>query len=432
MKKIIYIILGFVFTNCYAQTQHINGETFKSIDSLISVKSYFKARNLFNSNKAGLSEFEHLHTKATLNNLFNKLEISNQAIDLLFSKYQDSLTKSEQKDLLNVRLSNAIKLFDYKLAHETTKRIIIQYRDVLSKSELRSLRNNGIIWEAIADFPKQTIVKTDASTIKLSRDAIGLKNLNVKRQNKNFPFIFDTGANISTVIESRAKAMGLDIIDVSVKVGSITGAFVNSKIGFAKEMTIANISFKNVIFLVFPDEALYIPQVKHQIEGVLGFPVISAMKEVHFYKNDHVYVPKESHYKKEVNMAIEYLTPIINLKDKKGHSMHFTFDTGASTTALYKTYYDLVKRTIDKTHTKSKIKFSGAGGSTEVDAYKVDFDVVINGEMIVLPSVSLIPELITYSDQYSYGNIGQDLISRFDKLIMNFENMFIDFQNNPE
>lgn len=398
------------------------------IDSLINVKSYFKASAHFDLNKKELDDFTALRFEATLANVFNQLEKSNQLIKVLFEKYKDSLSKTEERDLLNTQLSNAVKLFDYKQADKITNTLISNYGDVTSPDELKSTKNNGSIWKAVINYPKQSVQFKGDSFIRLNRDKAGLKNLNVVHNSKNYPFIFDTGANLSTIIESQAKSMGIDIIDIEVSVNTITGKRVNSKVGVAKHFTIEHMDFNNVIFLVFPDEALYIPQIDYQINGILGYPVISAMKELHFLEEDNIYIPLESTLDKERNLAIEYLTPLINLQMKGGDEMVFTFDTGADATMLYKSYFDSRKEEVLRSYTKTKIRFGGAGGNTEIEGYDVVFEPVVNHKIIVMDSVSLIPELIKNSDRHSYGNIGQDFISKFDKMVLNFEKMFIHFE----
>lgn len=427
MKSFFLLILFLSIFEQHAQSMHSN-PVVEEIDSLINVKSYFKARKVFNMNVNGFNDFETFRLKATICNLFNNLEESTEAIDKIFRYYKDSLSREQAKDLLNVKLSNAVKLFEYKSADEMTNILVRDYKDAISKDQIESTLNNGIIWKAISNYPKQTVQFTDESYIKLIRDRAGLKNIEVEVDSKKHSFILDTGANLSTTIESQAMEMGLKIIDVAVSVGTITGKVVNSKIGIASNLKIDNMIFDNVVFLVFPDEALYISQIDYQIKGILGYPILSAMKEIHFFKNDSIYVPLKSSLKQKVNLAIEYLTPIINLEDKSRNEMHFTFDTGADNTMLYKSYYDLKKEEILDRYAKTKIRFGGAGGNTQVDGYNVNFELRINGSIVNVDSVSVIPKLIKASDQFSYGNIGQDLISKFEKMVLNFEKMFIHFE----
>lgn len=397
------------------------------LDSLINVKSYFTLSKQFNERRTELNEVQQLRFGAIIDNCFNELTSSNRTIDLLFENYRDSLSKEEAKDLLTIKLSNSVKLFEYKKAALITQDLVSNYSDVIMESALWSIKNNGIIWQAISDHPKQRTIFSAPSRIHLVRDRAGLKNLMAIYRSKDFPFIFDTGANLSVIVESQAKAMDLDVIDVAVSVNTITGQRVDSKIGVAPRFKIGNMTFENVIFLVFPDEALYIPQIDYQIKGILGFPVISSMIEIHFLENDVLYVPTESNLEYESNMAIEYLTPFINLKNKD-KDFHFTFDTGADHTMLYKMYFEEYREEIETKYPLTKIQFGGAGGGVDVKGYVVPFTPIVNEKEVVVDSVNVLPQLLNESDRYSYGNIGQDFISKFDRMVINFKKMFVHFE----
>lgn len=103
--------------------------------------------------------------------------------------------------------------------------------------------------------------------------------------------IFDTGANLSTIIESEAVRLGLQIIDAPFDVGSITGNSVKARIGVAKYLKSGNVEFQNVAFIVFPDKALYIEPIKYQIKGIIGYPVINALREITIIKDKQISVP---------------------------------------------------------------------------------------------------------------------------------------------
>src|SRR5690606_9511800 len=147
--------------------------------------------------------------------------------------------------------------------------------------------------------------------------------------------IFDTGANFSTVTESTAQKLKIHIMDTTViDVGSITGTKVKSKIGVCPEFSMGDILVKNAVFLVMPDEALAIPQIPFQINGIIGFPVIEAMKEVQLTRSGEFIVPSERSADREQNMALSFLTPVIRLDEG-----NFTFDSGANSTMLYDNYF---------------------------------------------------------------------------------------------
>ncbi|RTZ46153.1 hypothetical protein EJ377_17055 [Chryseobacterium arthrosphaerae] len=44
---------------------------------------------------------------------------------------------------------------------------------------------------------------------------------------------------------------------------------------------------------MFADQALSFPQISYQINGILGFPVIEALKEVQLTQDDYFIVPEK-------------------------------------------------------------------------------------------------------------------------------------------
>ncbi len=431
MKQLTSLLLVIsLFASCQPQRAKTNDDrtiVVNNLDSLLNIKSYFKAKAFYNENKEQLDEQNRLRIGGTLNNLFNKVGISKEQVNRLLSLYTNTLNREELKDVLNVQLSNAVKTFDYALAHKVSEQLISDFTDVVGEEELWSIKNNNIIWKALIDYPKQQVEFDGDSKIKLFRDEVGLKNLYLTESGEEHPFIFDTGANLSVIIESQAKEMNIDVIDVSVSVGTVTGELMEAKVGISSEITIGKMRFKNIVFLVFPDEALFMSQFNYQVKGILGFPAIEAMNEIHFLRNDDVFIPKKSDLDYKSNLAIEFLTPIINLETARG-DMHFTFDSGATRTALYQQYFEQNRADVLANYDLTDVRFAGGAGDTTVQGYYVEFQPRINDSLISIRPVALFPENLNTSDLYSYGNIGQDLISKFDVMIMNFESMFIRFK----
>ncbi|WP_340063282.1 retropepsin-like aspartic protease [Ascidiimonas aurantiaca] len=432
MKQLLYgislILVLLVFNNCKTPvSQNSDAEITKKIDSLLNVKSYFLAQSVYKENSHLLNEFQKLRLGAVLHNLFNDLETSRREINVLFDQYQDSLSNDQAKDLYNVQISNHVKLFEYAKVVESTEILLTQYKKVLSDKEAYDLKNNAIIWNAVSSFPEQKLYKENDSHIPLFSEIAGLKSFHIAYDTLKVPFIFDTGANLSVIIESVAKKMNMQIQDSSVEVNTITGQRIAAHIAVAPYFTIQNMRVENVVFLVFPDEALYIPQIDFQIQGILGYPVIEAMGEIHFLKNDHIYVPLTGTLNCEPNMAIEYLTPYINLFSE-GTPLYFSFDTGADSTILYKKYYETFRDSITKNYDQTEVRFAGAAGAIEKEGYKISFTAAVDKMMVTIDSVTVLKESLSKSDDHVYGNIGQDFIQKFDKMILNFDTMCIYFE----
>ncbi len=71
--------------------------------------------------------------------------------------------------------------------------------------------------------------------------------------------------------------------------------------------------------------------------------------------------------------------------------------------------------------------FGGAGGVTSKKGFYTTFRPVINDNTVAIDSVIVLREPVTDTNIF-YGNLGQDLINQFDKMIINFDQMFLKFE----
>lgn len=155
----------------------------------------------------------------------------------------------------------------------------------------------------------------------------------------NEDFIFDTGANLSTISESQANKMKLRVFEQSVDIGSSTQRKVQSKLAVADSMFVGDIFFENVLFLVMPDDQLTFPEINYVIKGIIGFPVINQLGEVHLKHDGKLFVPKVISSNTKQNMFFEGLNPVVQVFSKRD-TLLFTFDTGASQSELSFKYYN--------------------------------------------------------------------------------------------
>jgi hypothetical protein len=75
------------------------------------------------------------------------------------------------------------------------------------------------------------------------------------------------------------------------------------------------------------------------------------------------------------------------------------------------------------------VKIGGAGGFVKTEVYKLKNFVLYAGDKkVVLPEVNVRTKDLDEGGDIFYGNIGQDLISQFKEMIINFEYMYVDFK----
>jgi predicted aspartyl protease len=426
MKKIflLYSIPIFLFTAIPLNAQ----PAARLIDSLYKEKNYFELRSVLQKYSELIPEYFNLKYGAVINNAFNNPTESNNDITKLFSDYKDKIDEKTKSELLQIKLYNEYKLYNYKDAAGTSELLINNFKPYFDSTEYEDLKNEHIIWNALIDSPPQKTIKYSTSEVEMKKDKASLLNVPALLNNQDFEFIFDTGANISVIRKSLAEKYKFKMLNANFYVNSFTGGKVESGLALADSLKIGNIFFQNVVFLVFPDEALTFPSANYSINGIIGYPVIEAMGEIKLTKEFILIIPENDFGSDHENLAIEYLMPIVSA-DVNGKKFVFTFDTGAQTSSLSSKYYEYLKTLNGEIYTMDSSHVGGAGSEVKIPSINLqNTSIAIGGKEITLDKLKVFTIPLREEDKYFYGNLGQDIISKFDALIINFKKMYLKFE----
>jgi hypothetical protein len=417
-------LLIFLLLNLPLMAQN---SAFDKLYDLYSSKKYFKFISQLKETESSLDTNEK-----NICNVFYYSLINNPSES---EKYftQDIISDSEihdtvKRDLYTVSIFNNVWLGDYKKSVEHSKILLNIYASYIKEKDKEDYKNSLLIWEAMQGVGKQEVIRKDETKLNMKRDLAGLYNIPVTYNNETFDFVFDTGANFSTITESYAKKLNLVFTGGTIKVGAITGIKIDSRIAWAKSFFIGNMEIKNALFLVLKDEDLSFAGGMYKINGIIGFPVIAEMGEVIISKEGDLDVPLTPSVTNKNNLLIDGFNPLVEV-DYKNNPMCFTFDTGAKTTMLYVPFLKDYEKEITAQYKLEDIKFGGAGGDIKVPGYNLkDVELKIADDKVVIPGLSLISKSLKEKEEVMYGNLGQDFISKFDKMILNFKYMSIDFK----
>ncbi|WP_053992269.1 retropepsin-like aspartic protease [Mangrovimonas sp. TPBH4] len=393
----------------------------EELDSLIEVQDFFQLKKRYYSQKNNLNQENSLYYEAIILNRFNDLEASNSKIAELLNLETLHLNDTMFNRIYDTKLLNHVNLYQYKAAAATSAHILKNYRLVNDSAKIENLENELKIWTSLANIGPQEIIKSEDATIPMTKDKVGLFNIDVSISNKTYNYIFDTGANISVIKRSLVEELGLTYIESDFYVTAFTGEKVDSDLAIAKELNIGNLTFKNVVFLVLNDEDISFPQIEYFINGIIGFPVIEAMEEVRISKDNSIFTPKTAIDYKQNNFALDGLTPIIAVK-YQNDTLSFGFDTGAKSTSLYAPFYRKYKEEIELHYTAQTFTSGSAGGIIEFEGYVMDsIPLSIGNSKTTLSSLQLHKNDIEADVDHFYGNLGQDFIKQFDEMIISFK-----------
>lgn len=423
MKKLLIICLLLPALNTVQAWQQ------EHPDTLLKQHRYFELRTALQSGSwQKLPDYKKLLYQAYLNNFFNELTASNKDINTLLRRYKKQLTAEETARLLMKKADNHIKQYQYKDAYETNRLILEKYGRQLSAGERKDLENAVTLWKGLQDTPPQTISRNSDTHLKYTRDLAKLINIPVGFTDTSFNFVFDTGANLCVISDSYATKAGLRRLNTSFRVRAITGIEVDALLGVADKMTIGELEINHAVFIIFPDSTLSFAGGAYTINGIIGFPVIEQLKEIHIDKNESMFIPEKPSLERDFNMGMDELTPMVNVFIN-GESTGLRFDTGSQMTFLNKSYYNKHKDLIDSTGEASAIQYGGAGGSTEDKSFLLpEVTFAILGKSVNMAKIQVKTTGRNASDAYHYGTLGQDFIHHFNEMIINFNGMSLKFK----
>ncbi|PKQ64507.1 hypothetical protein BZG02_06790 [Labilibaculum filiforme] len=391
------------------------------LEQLAESESFFKLKKLYDRQSNQLSKEDALYYKAVIALAFNKSKESNKAIKELLDNAEISLNDSLIRTLYYMKLQNEGNLFEYRNAALSSEFIQQKYSGIIDSLELDNVQNSYKIWKALINTPPQKVIRNKDVTIPLIKDKVGLSTIKTVFRDTSLNLIFDTGANFSVIQKSLVDQLGLKLIKADFFVTAATGAKVKSDLAIAKTLSIGGLTFSNVVFLVFDDENLSFPQIDYSIKGIIGFPVIKAMEEIHLRQDHQLFIPKELTEYSYDNFALDGFMPIL-ASEYKGDTLRFHFDTGATTTTLYSLFYKEYKQSIVDNYPKKTFKVASAGGRVEFEGYVIDnLTLKIANSDAQLDSLQLHSEGIGGVNKKCHGNLGQDYIKQFDEMIISFK-----------
>ncbi|MGN6395068.1 MAG: aspartyl protease family protein [Mucilaginibacter sp.] len=420
----ILIAVLCIFAGCQKSSKVTDAATLKHLQSLLSQNEYFKLDAAFKSAVDKLSDADRLYFRAYLDNAFNRNEDCIRNVDSLI-QLSARLPDTTKAALKRLQDDSYFKTFQYAKAARCDSDILKNYSHVLKKDVVDDIKNDLIIRAGLKNVPaQQTLIKTN-TTISWKRDKIGLVNIPVTTHAQTVDAIFDTRANISSITQSYAKKLGLHMLDVTYNEGSgATGIQFKTGMGIADSLYIGDILVKNAVFQVMPDSILYIAPIKFQLNIIVGFPVIEQLQEIHIFKDGKMTIPLTPQKDNLHNFALNGLDPVIALQSGPD-TLSFHFDSGASSSMLYESYFKKNKQEVLKAGFRKTVGFGGAGGTQKKEVWVLPkLNLGVGGKTVVIDSVSVLTKPI-YPGEKFYGNIGQDFTSKFSELIYNFKFMYI-------
>ena len=273
--------------------------------------------------------------------------------------------------------------------------------------------------DALSDAPPQTAEVKKPSRLVLDQDGrLPVKIEGVKRR-----LALDTGANFSVLRRSEAEKLELTVRPTDLKVATSTALEVRADVAVADRVEIGHVDYRNVVFLIFPDEALDLPRGR-PVAGLVGFPLVEAMGEIRFRRDGIVEVPSRPPRRTLGNLALDNLDPLVPVRWEKD-TLLCRLDTGAANTVFYEPFFRSHRERLEAYGRSVRVPVGGVGGTRELPALRLPRMLVtlaaagLTLRDIDVYTVPTRPPERNYLD----CNVGLDALRRYKAYVINFRDM---------
>ena len=277
-------------------------------------------------------------------------------------------------------------------------------------SERTDNANKQNLYAALADIPAQSVAFGGDVPVRATFNELGSWNVPVDVNGRRGQWIFDTGANWSTLSAGEAERLGLEIRESDAYVGGSTGKRNALRLAIANDLQIGRAHLKHASFLVLSDDSLFVGPLKYQIRGILGLPVIRALGRVGVAANGDLRMESGRTARGTPNLFFDGLSLIVEVRHDDRRMLMF-LDTGANASSLYRSFRSaLTKDEIGGLTTRDE-KTGGAGEiivrGTEVVRTPRLF---LAGRPLDLSNVSLLTTAPEGDARYRDGVLGIDAL----------------------
>src|SRR5579863_6890193 len=129
--------------------------------------------------------------------------------------------------------------------------------------------------------PPMTVEPCDAFVLQVSRNPLGLTDIPVFVDARPHTWMLDPTAPFNLISRSLAREVGLKVSEDSATIHTLTGRPMQVHSTVIPRFTVGGrLTFHNLTAFVFEDADYNFPKSHYQVQGVLGYPALSALSSL--------------------------------------------------------------------------------------------------------------------------------------------------------
>jgi hypothetical protein len=277
---------------------------------------------------------------------------------------------------------------------------------------------------ALAQFPEQTVAARGLSRLRYSKQDDKLA-VPLQVNGKAARFALDTGAAISVVGESAARALGMDLRGDRLEMNDAAGQRLPCRAALAAQMTVGRFQFRNVAFCALPDDQPGFADVPEMERGLIGLPVLLAFGAISWTDDGVLEIggPSARRDLAKSNLCMDGALPVVEAA-VGGHRLGLALDTGNPATFLFREFGEDFPDALKGATPVGQYEMQGLGESVTLESRSLPrLDLRVAGHSISLESVAMLMQPASAGCLGCWGNAGLDLFARARRVKLDFQAM---------
>ena len=267
----------------------------------------------------------------------------------------------------------------------------------------------------------QSTAGITASSVQMIRED-GNLYLPVSINGIHASYAVDTGANQNGISESEARRLGMSLTDVSSQVEDSAGHHLGLRVAVAQNLRVDGLYLRNVAFAVFPDAQPPFNDLPQQKRGLIGIPILIAMRTIRWSSNGNFAFgfPSESFNLGAANLSFEQCFPVTRgyFHDE---AIDMTVDSGAQRTVFSPPFAAAFAKDLRSLATPETYKLTGIGGSASYASLLVpSLEREIGGHPVELRNAHVLKQESSGESRWADGNLGIDLLNQSHSTTFDF------------
>jgi hypothetical protein len=216
--------------------------------------------------------------RGILANRNNDPKASIQLLEPLLDEVTASGNTGHEKLLRKALAEDYLRSGDWAKAAQAYQTLETRLQAKLSADEQDEIEMPLKLLPLAAANPPMTVEPCDPFEQQVSKNPLGLTDIPVFVDARPHSWMLDPTAPFNLIARSLAKEAGLKVSDESATVHTLTGRPIQVHVTVIPRFTLGGrITFRNMTAFVFEDQDYFFPQTRYQVQGVLGYPALSAL-----------------------------------------------------------------------------------------------------------------------------------------------------------